>query len=180
VETTLGRHRALAVLIGLARQPDNVVTLSYRRDKLVRIGKKNEDRIAPLLRSGVVRPMFGSRVTEIRPDAVTLAVGAETMELPNDYVFVFAGGEPPYAFLRSAGVSFGEGGAAPAPSSSPGTSRAPGPRVPDGAGGVVLLQVGPVDRVLQALAPRGYRPNGDLSLGNLDEVGGGVRTWTGE
>ena len=27
--------------------------------------------------------------------------------LPNDYVFVFAGGEPPFAFLRQIGVRFG-------------------------------------------------------------------------
>ena len=47
-------------------------------------------------------------------DAVTLAVGAETVELRNDYVFVFAGGEPPYAFLRAAGVSFGGPPVAPA------------------------------------------------------------------
>jgi thioredoxin reductase len=65
------------------------------------------------------------QVKEIRPDAVTVAVGAERVELPNDGVFVFAGGEPPYAFLRSAGVSFGDAEAAPAPSSSPGTSRVP-------------------------------------------------------
>jgi thioredoxin reductase len=93
--------------IGLARQPSNVVTLSYRRDKLVRIKKKNDERLAPLLSSGAIRAIFGSQVKEIRPDAVTLAVGGETVQLPNDYVFVFAGGEPPYAFLRAAGVSFG-------------------------------------------------------------------------
>jgi len=102
-----GGDSAVEAAIGLARQPANVVTLSYRRDKLVRIKKKNDERLAPLLRSGTIRAMFGSQVKEIRPDAVTLAVGGETVHLPNDYVFVFAGGEPPYAFLRAAGVSFG-------------------------------------------------------------------------
>jgi len=28
-------------------------------------------------------------------------------ELPNDYVFVFAGGEPPFELLRRMGVRFG-------------------------------------------------------------------------
>ena len=28
-------------------------------------------------------------------------------ELPNDYVFVFAGGEPPFDFLKHCGVRFG-------------------------------------------------------------------------
>jgi thioredoxin reductase len=103
-----GGDSAVEAAIGLARQPSNVVTLSYRRDKLVRIKKKNDERLAPLLRAGRIRALFGSQVKQIREDAVTLAVGAETVELRNDYVFVFAGGEPPYAFLRSAGVSFGD------------------------------------------------------------------------
>jgi thioredoxin reductase/ferredoxin len=109
-----GGDSAVEAAIGLARQPDNVVTLSYRRDKLVRIKKKNDERFAPLLRSGAIRARFGSQVKEIRKDAVTLAVGPETVELRNDYVFVFAGGEPPYAFLRAAGVSFGGPPVAPA------------------------------------------------------------------
>jgi hypothetical protein len=28
--------------------------------------------------------------------------------LPNDFVWIFAGGEPPTAFLKKIGVSFGE------------------------------------------------------------------------
>ena len=113
-----GGDSAVEAAIGLARQPDNVVTLSYRRDKLVRIKKKNDERLAPLLSSGAIRSLFGSQVKEIRPDAVTLAIGGETVELPNDYVFVFAGGEPPYAFLRAAGVSFGGSPVAPGRSGS--------------------------------------------------------------
>jgi len=102
-----GGDSAVEAALGLARQRGNVVTLSYRREKLVRIKKKNDERLAPLLRAGAIRALFGSQVKEIGPDAVTLAVGGETVHLPNDYVFVFAGGEPPYAFLRAAGVSFG-------------------------------------------------------------------------
>jgi len=41
-------------------------------------------------------------------------VGAETRELPNDYVFVFAGGEPPFEFLKKCGVRFGGPAAAEA------------------------------------------------------------------
>jgi len=102
-----GGDSAVEAAIGLAQQPGNEVTLSYRRDKLVRIKKKNEDRLAPLLASGRIKPLFNSQVVEISPDRVRLKVGSETRELANDYVFVFAGGEPPFEFLKQCGVRFG-------------------------------------------------------------------------
>jgi thioredoxin reductase len=34
-------------------------------------------------------------------------VGGETREIPNDFVFIFAGGIPPSDFLKGAGVAFG-------------------------------------------------------------------------
>ena len=64
-----GGDSAVEAAIGLAQQPGNEVTLSYRRDKLVRIKKKNEERLAPLLASGRVKPLFGSQVAEITPGA---------------------------------------------------------------------------------------------------------------
>jgi thioredoxin reductase/ferredoxin len=102
-----GGDSAVEAAVGLATQPGNVVTLSYRRDKLVRIKKKNEDRLAPLLAAGRVQPLFNSQVTAIEAGQVRLKVGADARELPNDYVFVFAGGEPPFEFLKKCGVRFG-------------------------------------------------------------------------
>ena len=83
------------------------MTLSYRRDKLVRIKKKNEDRIRELMGKGRARALFGSEVTEVLPDRVRLRQGGRRIELPNDFVFVFAGGDPPFAFLKQMGVRFG-------------------------------------------------------------------------
>jgi thioredoxin reductase (NADPH) len=108
-----GGDSAVEAAIGLAQQPGNEVTLSYRREKLVRIKKKNEDRLAPLLASGRIRTAFGSQVVGIAPGSVRLKTGDDVRELPNDYVFVFAGGEPPFDFLKACGVRFG-GEAAPA------------------------------------------------------------------
>lgn len=102
-----GGDSAVEAAIGLAQQPDNEVTLSYRRDKLVRIKKKNQDRFAPLVASGRIKPIFGSRVVEVLPHSVRLEIGGAVHELPNDYVFVFAGGEPPFDFLKHCGVRFG-------------------------------------------------------------------------
>ena len=111
-----GGDSAVEAAIGLAQQPDNEVTLSYRREKLVRIKKKNEDRFAPLVAAGRIKPVFGSRVVEVLPDKVRLEVGSVVHELGNDFVFVFAGGEPPFTFLKHCGVRFGgpSAGASPA------------------------------------------------------------------
>jgi thioredoxin reductase len=38
---------------------------------------------------------------------VVLEVSGKTEEIPNDFVWVFAGGEPPTAFLKKIGVGFG-------------------------------------------------------------------------
>jgi thioredoxin reductase (NADPH) len=113
-----GGDSAVEAAIGLAQQPDNEVTLSYRRDKLVRIKKKNQDRFAPLVAQGRIKPIFGSRVVEVLPDRVRLEVASVVHELPNDYVFVFAGGEPPFDFLKHCGVRFG-GTAAPGRAAPP-------------------------------------------------------------
>ena len=102
-----GGDSAVEAAVGLAAQPGTEVTLSYRRPKLVRIKKKNEDRLRPLLDSGRVRPVFSSQPVEIRPAEVVLALGSEQLTLGNDDVFVFAGGVPPFDFLRKIGIAFG-------------------------------------------------------------------------
>ncbi len=103
-----GGDSAIEAAIGLARQEGNRITLSYRKERLFRIKRKNEEKIEALFARGAVRPLFSSNVAEIREDAVRLEVdGAEPVELPNDYVFVFAGGVPPFRFLQDLGVRFG-------------------------------------------------------------------------
>jgi thioredoxin reductase len=102
-----GGDSAIEAAIGLARQPGNDVTLSYRREKLVRIKKKNDERFGRLVADQEVRLALPSDVEEIRTRSVRLRTPAGAYEIPNDYVFVFAGGEPPFAFLRQIGVRFG-------------------------------------------------------------------------
>lgn len=118
-----GGDSAVEAVIGLARQRGNAVTLSYRRDRLVRIKKKNEQRLSELMAKGRAKALFGSEVSEILPDRVRLKMGERVVELPNDYVFVFAGGEPPFGFLRSMGIRFG----GEASSQALGASGAPRP-----------------------------------------------------
>ncbi|HEY0143970.1 MAG TPA: FAD-dependent oxidoreductase [Thermoanaerobaculia bacterium] len=102
-----GGDSAVEAAIGLALQPGNRVTLSYRREKLVRIKKKNEDAFAKMLATGRIETLFNSQPLSIDETAVRLQIGEEIRELPNDYVFVFAGGVPPFDLLKKAGVAFG-------------------------------------------------------------------------
>jgi thioredoxin reductase len=118
-----GGDSAAEAAIGLARQRGNRVTLSYRREKLVRIKKKNEDRIASLLASRRIEGAFGTEVEKIEPSAVRLKAADGTHETPNDFVFVFAGGEPPFELLRKMGIRFGGDATAPASTSEGQGSR---------------------------------------------------------
>lgn len=103
-----GGDSAVEAAVGLSSQRGTEVILSYRRERLVRIKKKNETAIARRIAARRVRPLFSSRVTRILPDSVELEVeGQGLVRLPNDEVFVFAGGVPPFAFLRAIGVRFG-------------------------------------------------------------------------
>lgn len=104
-----GGDSAVEAAIGLALQPGNRVTLSYRRDKLVRIKKKNEDAFAKMLAAGRIETLFNSQPVKIAEDRVTLRIGDEVHELPNDFVFVFAGGVPPFDLLKKVGIRMGGG-----------------------------------------------------------------------
>jgi thioredoxin reductase len=44
---------------------------------------------------------------EFKPSSVILDVNGKAQEIPNDFVWVFAGGEPPTAFLKKIGVRVG-------------------------------------------------------------------------
>lgn len=104
-----GGDSAVEAAIGLARQKGNTVSLSYRKHKLFRIKKKNEDRINEMIQSKKITPIFNSEVLEIKENSVILQIGEETTEIPNDYVFIFAGGIPPFKLLKEIGIGFGGG-----------------------------------------------------------------------
>ena len=48
-----------------------------------------------------------SAPTEFKGNSVIMEVSGRQEEIPNDYVWIFAGGEPPTAFLKKIGVGFG-------------------------------------------------------------------------
>ena len=102
-----GGDSAIEAAIGLARNGHNRVWVSYRKPKLVRVKRKNQKVIEALIERGHVKPVFASNVLEIHPDRVVLDVAGEPLIVPNDQVFVFIGGEPPFDLLRRIGIRFG-------------------------------------------------------------------------
>jgi thioredoxin reductase len=102
-----GGDSAVEAAMGLGRQVGNKVTLSYRKESFSRIKERNAQRIQECMRAGTVKVVFNSAPVEFKEDAVLLEVNGEVESLPNDFAWIFAGGEPPTAFLKKIGVGFG-------------------------------------------------------------------------
>src|SRR5246500_1513349 len=102
-----GGDSAVEAAMGLASQAGNEVTLSYRSERFSRIKERNATRIQEFMKSGKVRVLFNSNPVEFKPESVILDVAGTQQELPNDFVWIFAGGTPPTAFLKKVGVGFG-------------------------------------------------------------------------
>jgi thioredoxin reductase/Pyruvate/2-oxoacid:ferredoxin oxidoreductase delta subunit len=103
-----GGDSAVEAALGLAEQPGNEVTISYRKRAFFRLKARNEQRLQEAIAAGRLQVLYGSEVIDIAADRVGLRLegDADEYELANDDVFVFAGGTPPFALLESAGVSF--------------------------------------------------------------------------
>lgn len=101
-----GGDSAVEAAMGLARQPGNKATLSYRRGEFSRLKDRNAKRIAEHISSGKVDVLFNSAPTEFRAGSALIQIDGQVRELPNDLVWIFAGGTPPSDFLKAAGVAF--------------------------------------------------------------------------
>jgi thioredoxin reductase (NADPH) len=105
-----GGDSAIESAIGLAQQPDTTVTLSYRGQEFPRLKERNREKLKAMLEAsedggpGGLELLLGSRVVEIRAGVVALDCGGMPHLIPNDYVVIRIGGEPPYPFLERCGV----------------------------------------------------------------------------
>jgi thioredoxin reductase (NADPH) len=102
-----GGDSAVEAAMGLAHQPGNKVTLCYRGAQFSRIKERNSKRIEDCMRSGKVEVLFNTNPAEFTEHSVLLDVQGQKRELPNDFVWIFAGGMPPYDFLKKIGIRFG-------------------------------------------------------------------------
>lgn len=103
-----GGDSAVEAAIGLARQKGNTVTISYRKDKFFRIKRRNEEHLDEMLLRGNINVLLNSHVLAFNPKSVSMEVQGVKQEIPNDYVFIFAGGEPPFELLKKIGIRFGK------------------------------------------------------------------------
>jgi putative YpdA family bacillithiol system oxidoreductase len=102
-----GGDSAVEAAMGLARQPGNKVTISYRKAKFVRIKTKNEKLITKMIENRQIEVLFNSNVTEIQDKQVKIQKEEKEYLIPNSYVFIFAGGEPPFPLMHKIGIKFG-------------------------------------------------------------------------
>ena len=102
-----GGDSAIEAAMGLGHQVGNQVTLSYRKEAFTRIKERNAQRIQESVRKGKVKVIFNSAPVEFKASSVVLEVDGKNQEIPNDFVWIFAGGEPPTAFLKKIGIGFG-------------------------------------------------------------------------
>lgn len=102
-----GGDSAVEAAMGLAHQQGNTVTLSYRQERFGRIKERNAKRIEEFAKSGRMRVIFNSNPVEFTEDSAVLNIQGKEQRIPNDYVWIFAGGTPPNEFLRKIGVRFG-------------------------------------------------------------------------
>jgi thioredoxin reductase (NADPH) len=99
-----GGDSAVEAALALAEQPGNEVRLSYRGQHFRRIKPGNHARVEEARSAGRLEVLFGTNLVRIARDAVTYQNGGPPETIPNDYTFIFAGGELPTAFLRGCGV----------------------------------------------------------------------------
>ncbi len=102
-----GGDSAVEAAMGLACQSGNHVTLSYRSERFSRIKERNAQRIEDFMRSGKLKVLFNSNPVEVKPESVIIDVNGNRQEIPNDFIWIFAGGTPPNGFLKKIGVGFG-------------------------------------------------------------------------
>jgi len=102
-----GGDSAVEAAMGLANQVGNKVTLSYRQDRFGRIKDRNSRRIEEFIAKGKLTVLYRSMPVEVKEGSVIIDVAGTVQEIPNDYVWVFAGGTPPNDFLKKIGIGFG-------------------------------------------------------------------------
>jgi len=99
-----GGDSAVEAAIALGSQPGNKVILSYRGEALSRIKPMNKERLDDMVAKKCVTIMFQSNIREIGEKEINISTPEEIVDVPNDYVYIFAGGELPNEFLNKIGV----------------------------------------------------------------------------
>lgn len=103
-----GGDSAIEAAIGLAMQKGNRVTVSYRKENFFRLKAKNDANIQKAIDDNLLTVVFNSKPMAISETSVTLVSPEGELQIDNDYVFIFAGGELPFKLLNTVGIEFGK------------------------------------------------------------------------
>jgi thioredoxin reductase/Pyruvate/2-oxoacid:ferredoxin oxidoreductase delta subunit len=108
-----GGDSAVEAALSLSEEPGTTVHVSYRRGAFSRIKPGNLERMEAAVESGRIEVSWSTEVVRIAEREVVLRFGGGSERaIPNDAVFVFAGGVLPTRFLEECGVQidtkFGE------------------------------------------------------------------------
>lgn len=95
-----------AIEAALLLMDQNNVTLSYRKDKFSRLKPKNREKILEAVQKNSINVLFSSNVIAINENTVLLKIDDQknTLQITNDMVYIYAGGELPVTFLQNAGI----------------------------------------------------------------------------
>lgn len=103
-----GGDSAIEAALAVSKAGRNRVTLSYRGEDFRRARERNQAMLAEREKEGHLTILRQSTVAAILPHTVRLTVKGDPLEIPNDYVFILAGGVSPEDFLRKIGVEIVE------------------------------------------------------------------------
>lgn len=95
-----------AIEAALALSTQNQVILSYRSEAFSRLKPKNREQLEQAISAQQLEVHLQSNLVQIEPQQVhlTYSNGQPPVVLPNDLVYIFAGGELPTQFLKKAGI----------------------------------------------------------------------------
>ncbi|MBX7150971.1 NAD(P)-binding domain-containing protein [bacterium] len=92
--------------IALSKQHGTTVTLINRGTDFQRAKSKNQDRVREAETQNLIKIYYQSSVSDIRDHSITIQSPEGSLEITNDFIFIFAGGEMPTPFLKKIGIEF--------------------------------------------------------------------------
>ncbi len=95
-----------AIESAILLKDNNDVILSYRKDKFSRLKPKNKEQIEKAISDNSIRVMFNSNVVTVNNESVLIQTDENDsgVQIDNDLVYIFAGGELPISFLKNIGI----------------------------------------------------------------------------
>jgi len=93
-----------AIESALLLKDGNEVILSYRKDKFSRLKPKNREKIEEAMANSSLKVVYNSNLVSINEHSILLKTELDELEVENDLVYIFAGGELPTSFLQNAGI----------------------------------------------------------------------------